>query len=86
MLVLTAIANEFPLLAAVADELGDADHGNEVARLQTARRLLQDACRSLNHTPDMVDVVPSTNGVVVKQTSVRRPSASEPRADYEFDR
>lgn len=50
MSVLTAIADEFPLLAAVAHELGD-DNGNEVARLRVARRLLGDVLNSLDPTP-----------------------------------
>ena len=53
MSVLTAIAHEFPLLAAIAHELGEADDPNAVARLRTARRLLRDAFRSLDHTPDV---------------------------------
>ena len=50
MSILTAIADEFPLLVAVARELGD-DNGNEVARLRVARRLLGDVLSSLDHTP-----------------------------------
>ncbi len=52
MSVLTAIAHEFPLLAAIAHELGEADDPNAVARLRMARGLLRDAFRSLDHTPD----------------------------------
>ncbi len=51
MLVHTTIANDFPLLAAIAHELGDADGGNEVAQLRTAGRLLRDAFRSFDHPP-----------------------------------
>jgi len=51
MSVLTAITDEFPLLAAIAYELGDQDDGNELAKVRTARRLLQGAFNSLDRTP-----------------------------------
>ena len=55
MSVLQAIAEEFPLLVAIARELGAAHDGNEVAQLRTARRLLGDAFHSLDHRPDIVN-------------------------------
>ncbi len=48
-----AIANEFPLLAAIADELGEGDDGNEVVRLLEARQLLKDAFHSVNHVREL---------------------------------
>ena len=62
MLALTTIANEFPLLAAIADELGETHDSNKVARLQTARRLLQDAFYSLEGTSDNLDPVSGRSG------------------------
>ena len=55
MLVHTAIANEFPLLAAIAHELGEGDDGNEVARLLEARQLLKEVFHSVNHVREMED-------------------------------
>ena len=53
MLVLTAIADEFPLLAAIAHELGEADGRNEMATLRNARRVLKDAFHSFDHAADV---------------------------------
>ncbi len=50
MSVLTAIADEFPLLAAISHELGEDDDGNDLMKLRTAKRLLRDAFCSLDHT------------------------------------
>ena len=49
MSVLTAIADEFPLLAAISHELGE-DDGNDLVKLRTAKRLLRDAFCSLDQT------------------------------------
>ena len=61
MSVLTAIADEFPLLAAIAHELRKSGDGNDVAQLRTARRMLRDAFRSLDHTPGSSNAVPPVN-------------------------
>ncbi len=50
MSVLTAIADEFPLLAAITHELGEDEGGNDLVKLRTAKRLLRDAFCSLDHT------------------------------------
>lgn len=63
MLVHTAIADEFPLLAAIARELGEGNRGTEMAQLRTARWLLGDAFRSFDRTADIVDGVPLANGL-----------------------
>jgi hypothetical protein len=55
MLVQTAITNEFPLLAAIAHELGEGDDGNEVVRLLETRQLLKEVFHSLNHVREMED-------------------------------
>ena len=55
MSVHTAIANEFPLLTAIAHELGERDDGNKVSRLLEARQLLKEAFHSVNHVRKMGD-------------------------------
>ena len=50
MLIYTAIAEEFPLLAAITHELGEDEGGNDLVKLRTAKRLLRDAFCSLDHT------------------------------------
>ena len=53
MSVLKAIADELPLLAAIAHELGEDDGRNDVARLLEARQILQEAFHSVNHVPEL---------------------------------
>lgn len=50
MSIATTIAEEFPLLAAIADELGGAEEHSEVERLHAASRLLREALRSFDRT------------------------------------
>ena len=64
MLALTMNADEFPLLTAITHELGKTheENENELVQLRTARRLLQEAFRSLEDAPDNLNAIPARIG------------------------